>query len=385
MNCNLCNAPLAQQIYQSGANLSLTSLGTAYQGVTQVYFCSQCGHMQSAEIKNIDDYYDRDYDILVASDDEDQIYEIKEGHTIYRTAHQVRTLIEKNMLDLDARVLDYGCAKSSTMRALQERNIGVRPYLFDVSDRYIPFWEKFLTQDRWATYHLPIEWSGHFDMVTSFFSLEHMAKPQDALSNIHRVLKDSGVLYGIVPYVFTNTADMIVVDHVNHFTEISLRYLLETQGFGSIEIDTRSHKGALVFSAKKGSKPNLAGIYPSQSDLESTQKKAAQVSTFWATAGDRIRAFEATIQPDQRVAIYGAGFYGMFIATCLRHLDRVECVVDQNAFLQGKVINGMTIVSPIDMPAEISTILVGLNPAHAESVIEDISVFKNRNIEFFYL
>lgn len=385
MNCNLCNTPLAQQIYQSGANHSLTSLGTVYQGVTRVYFCSQCGHVQSAEIENIDDYYDRDYDILVASEDEDQIYEIKEGHTIYRTAHQVSTLIEKNLLDLDARVLDYGCAKSSTMRALQERNIGVRPYLFDVSDRYIPFWEKFLTRDRWATYYLPAEWSGHFDMVTSFFSLEHMAKPQDALSNIHRVLKDSGVLYGIVPYVFTNTADMIVVDHVNHFTEISLRYLLETQGFGCIEIDTTSHKGALVFSAKKRSERKLAENYPSQRDLESTQKEAVQVSTFWATAADRIRAFEATIRPGKRVAIYGAGFYGMFIATCLRHVDMIECVIDQNAFLQGKVINGMNIVSPIGIPAEISTILVGLNPAHARTVIGDISVFRNRNLEFFYL
>lgn len=384
MNCNLCGIELTNNIYQSGANRSLTSLCTVYQGATEVYACTNCGHVQSAEMPNIDGYYDQDYDILVASEDEDQIYQVVGGVTIFRTEHQVRTLLGKGVLERGAKILDYGCAKSSTMRALQERQHDIHPYLYDVSDRYIPFWEKFLTKDRWATYNLPSEWDGFFDVVTSFFSLEHMAKPQVALTQIRRLLKTGGVFYGIVPNVFNNIADMIVVDHVNHFTPLSLRYLLANMGFEEVDIDTESHKGALIFSARK-SKIDPSKFLPEQREIEQTIGSAEQIARFWSEAGERVRFFEKALSSGAKVAIYGAGFYGMFIASSLLNLKRIECVIDQNVFLQGRTVNGLPVVAPQNLPPEINTIMVGLNPAVAKNVMAEIACFNTRDLNFFYL
>ncbi|NOR68606.1 MAG: methyltransferase domain-containing protein, partial [Methylomarinum sp.] len=234
MRCNVCDSVLEKVLYDSQSTKSLTSLCTLYEGVVLVYFCTQCAHIQSEEIENIDGYYDKDYDILINSEDEDQVYEVVNNYTIYRTSHQVKTLVSKVPVHQGTKILDYGCAKSSTMRELLNAYKDVSPYLFDVSERYVPFWSKFLSRDNWATYEIPISWDNQFDVMTSFFSLEHMAKPQEALHNASRVLKVGGYLYGVVPNVFTNPADLIVVDHINHFTPISLRFLLQNSGFDVI-------------------------------------------------------------------------------------------------------------------------------------------------------
>lgn len=385
MNCNVCGGPLEHRLYESGAARSLTSLCTVYDGVTQVYFCQGCGHVQSAEIADIDKYYDSEYDILVESEEEDQIYQVVDGLTVYRTEHQVRTLLDKVSFLARTRVLDYGCAKSATMRALKIGNPDIQTYLFDVSDRYIPFWNKFLPDEHWATYVIPSNWEEQFDVVTSFFSLEHMARPQDAMRQINRLLKGGGIFYGIVPNVFSNTADMIVVDHVNHFTVPSLKYLMLDVGFEIVEIDDVAHRGALNFVARKVGCSAIDGGMPQAQEIRSTFEKADEVARYWSGIGEEVQAFEESIIGVERVAIYGAGFYGAFITSCLRHPQKIACVIDQNPFLHGRTANGARVVPPADLPTDVRVVLVGLNPAYARKLIDEIQEFRSRNLEYFFL
>src|SRR3990167_3859661 len=95
LNCNLCSTPLDDKLYDSGNAKSLTSLCAAHEGRTQVYFCQGCAHVQSVAMSDIDAYYDDSYDILVDSEEEDQIYEVLDGRKFYRTEHQVRVLLDK--------------------------------------------------------------------------------------------------------------------------------------------------------------------------------------------------------------------------------------------------------------------------------------------------
>lgn len=383
MNCNICGKLLTERIYFSGVARSLTSLCSVYDGQTEVFFCHGCGHVQSAEIANIDEYYDSDYDILVTSEEEDQTYEVVNGKVLYRTEHQVQTLLDKVDFSFATKVLDYGCAKSSTMRALIGKKPSTQVHLFDVSDRYISFWEKFLTKDRWATYVIPSNWDKQFDVVTSFFSLEHVARPQDALQQIARVLKIGGIFYGIVPNVFTNTADMIVVDHVNHFTPTSLDYLLHSNGFAVLEIDEKSHRGALIFKAERMVNPIKETTESNK--VESVFAEASKVARFWKDIGVKVKEFEQSIKVGDSVAVYGAGFYGAYIFSCLQNRERIKCVIDQNPFLHGCQVNGVNVVAPANLPAEISIVLVGLNPAYAKKLIEEIPEFRGKQLTYFFL
>ena len=193
-NCNVCGCYLNNILYESSSGRSLTSLSETHPGVTTVRACSHCGHLQSDQIEDVEAYYDQDYTILVESEEEDQIYEVRDGEPIYRTAHQVATFKAKVPLPAGAMLLDYGCAKSSTFKALVSEGADIVAHLFDVSERYIPFWEKFVASENWATYATHDDWNSKFDVVTSFFSLEHIVRPAETLQNIVELLK-SGVFF----------------------------------------------------------------------------------------------------------------------------------------------------------------------------------------------
>lgn len=384
LNCNLCGSSLTEKIYDSGRNTSLTSLSTVYEGQTQVFICESCGHAQSLQLQDIDAYYESEYNFLVASEEEDQIYEVLNDKKVYRTEHQVKIMRQKLDLKPGTRILDYGCAKSSTMLALSSQIDNIEISLFDVSERYKRFWKTFVPSERCATHKIPLEWGNTFDIITSLFSLEHIANPGEALNNILYLLKSDGILHGIVPNVLTNTADLIVIDHVNHFTPQSLSYLLKASGFEVIDIDDMSHRGSIVFNARKSPNYRQNAIH-NKEVLESTVNSLRQIGKFWQQAGLRIQAFENALASDARVALYGAGFYGSFIASWLKYPQRIQHVIDQNSYLQGRMMHGTQVIAPSLLPHEVDTLYVGLNPLNARRIIESTKSICSRNLYLFYL
>ena len=98
-----------------------------------------------------------------------------------------------------------------------------------------------------------------------------------------------------------------------------------------------------------------------------------------------MREFEAALPIGEPIAVYGAGFYGAFIAANLAQPARIACFVDQNPFLQGRLLDGKPILAPADLPASIRAMLVGLNPAHARRIIDDIPTLRARQLDYFFL
>lgn len=385
LRCSVCGSGLDEPLYMAESGKSLTSLCRVYPASTTVFACRACGHLQTQAIADIDAYYDAHYDILVDSEQEDQIYEVHDGIPIYRTAHQVRTLLEKIDFGQHVDLLDYGCAKSSTIRTLCSVSAKVTPYLFDVSERYIPFWEKFVHADNWAVKKTTPEWTSRFDVVTSFFSLEHIPMVAQSMRDIVDLLKPGGVFYCIVPNVFSNIADFIVVDHCNHFTPASLRRLLADAGLILQQIDEHAHRGAFVIVARKPTREAEVPLNVPRSDIARTCVELSSLADFWRSAASKIRAYESRLADEDKVAIYGAGFYGAFISASLTRQDRIICHLDQNPYLRGKQFNACPILTPDELPEDVKIILVGLNPTHAKAIISDIPALAQRKLNYFYL
>jgi 2-polyprenyl-3-methyl-5-hydroxy-6-metoxy-1,4-benzoquinol methylase len=383
MKCNICKSKLEQPVYES--ETSLTSLCEIFPQPTRVRICENCGHLQTDEIENAADFYDTEYDILVGSEEEDQIYEVRNGEKIYRTEHQVNVLRNKLKLHESTKILDYGCAKSSMMRTLQQVQPGLSPFLYDVSDRYVPFWEKFSEKSNWAIYDIPQSWNNYFDVVTSFFALEHITRPAEVVGQIMRLLKPGGIFYGIVPNVLTNSADLIVIDHVNHFTRSSLERLLNSAGLHVQEIDSDAHRGAFVFVATRPSEPTNRSWVADEEKIVVTSRQLRELAAFWRNAATRLRNAEQKTAGNGDLAVYGAGFYGAFIRSCLIQPERIRCFIDQNPYLQDSELAGVPVVRPDDLPRDISNVFVGLNPGHAQKVIADVVAFSDRDLSYVYL
>ena len=216
--CNVCHGDIDGPLYRSAREVAITSLCEIRNTRIEVLFCPTCGHLQTECLTNLSSYYDQDYKRLIDTEDEDQLYAIVDGVKVFRTAHQVSTLLSKVAIPHGAKVLDYGCAKSSTLQQLVKLRPDIHPHVFDVSEMYRSFWDKFVPQENIATYTPKREWAGQFDIITSLFALEHVEVPGDLVTTVFGLLGPNGQFYCIVPNIYANTADFVVADHVNHFS-----------------------------------------------------------------------------------------------------------------------------------------------------------------------
>lgn len=380
-SCFICGNSLPKPVFVSEGVSSVTSLCVVIQGSTVVRRCAECGHVQTDPLPDLTTYYDQDYRILVASEDEDQLLVLPDGTNVFRTVHQAATLEARVELKPGALVLDYGCAKSSTLRRLLERRKDIQPHVFDVSAIYKPFWDKFVPEDSQAVHDLPDSWQGRFDLVTSFFALEHVEQPREFVRSVHGLLKAGGCLYGIVPNVYSNIADIIVADHVNHFSAPSLRRLLGDAGFTVREIDGESHPGAWIFVAEKVEDASQENV---GDELATDARSVREMSAYWGDFGTRVRQFESSVAAGRPAAIYGSGFYGTWIHTCLRDTSVVRCFVDQNPHRQSQSLLGLPIYSPAGIPDDVRVLYVGLNPRSARAILGSVGELAIHGLDCFY-
>ena len=128
--CNICDEPLGAPVYESARPVSITSLCQVLDGPTRVWHCASCGHTQTAPLPALEKFYAEDYHILTASEDEDQLYAVREGQKIFRTEHQVATLLEKLDVPPNAQVLDYGRGKAAALKLVAPDTAEAKPSCF---------------------------------------------------------------------------------------------------------------------------------------------------------------------------------------------------------------------------------------------------------------
>src|SRR5690606_28444656 len=109
-----------------------------------------------------------------------------------------------------------GAAKGLTLMKLAKEK-GISGFVFDVTDAYKDYWAKFFGNGFYAAFITPFSWQEKFDVVTSFFVMEHVIDPLYFLQEIHKLLKPCGTLYLQVPNFQKNILDLFVADHIHHY------------------------------------------------------------------------------------------------------------------------------------------------------------------------
>lgn len=364
-SCNVCGSRACQVIYDSGPGSSLTSVCQPVPAQTVVWCCDSCGHVGTVPVLDEHRYYDSEYNINLNHEDEDQLYDVVDGVPVYRSDHQLAVLRNKIDLTEVSRWLDYGSAKGTMVGKVASVDPSADAHVFDVSGAYQDFWDGLVPRDRQAIHETPEDWDQSFDLVTSFFSLEHITDVRSTVRHVARLVRPEGLFYVVVPDFTTNVADLIVVDHVNHFTSASIERLLADAGFVNIAIDNTAHRGTMVVTARRsGAPPSPSGSRGLRHDF--VGPLARQAAEGWTAMGLRAQDFgERSGAPR---AIFGAGLYGAFVLTRIHDRDSVLAFLDNNPYLQGQEFMGRTVLPPSALPSEVRSVFLAVNPSVAASV-----------------
>lgn len=364
--CRVCLAPLGAPDYLASSP-ALTSVATLLDLPTRAYVCEACSHAQSPDLPDLSKFYDQAYRISLSTEDHDQIVEVRHGRPIFRSDHQAT--ISLKMLDLrhGALVLDYGAAKAKTLRLLVEHRPDIVPHVFDVSSDYSSVWKRWIAAEYQATYDVPEHWVGRFDAVILNFVVEHLSDPVGILKQIRDLLNEHGRAIVSVPDVQANPGDMVVADHLNHFSLISFQRALSEAGLVAERLDDRVFPGAFFACVRR----NAATTDNRQSDaiISNSVQRSRDICEFWSIAGHGIDRKARELQ-GQRVMIYGAGFYGSWIFSRVRHAVEVLGFLDRNPALAGTRHFDLPVLTPEDALDDLSAIFVGLNPLRARDILE---------------
>jgi hypothetical protein len=382
MKCIVCKTEDMDVVFSASGHKSITSLSKIVEGDTEVFFCRHCTHLQTKKINNLSLYYGQEYNILINSEEEDQLYVAKDGTTSFRLEYQKILFDQKIALSPNAKVLDYGCAKASTLKLITKDRHDVIPLCYDVSDAYTPFWYQFVAPE-YCFANRPVDPSlnGRIDCVTSFFSLEHTDSPIDFMYDIVRLLAYKGQLLCIIPNVFTNWADLVVVDHINHFTKLSIQELFTRVGLRVIDIDEEIYNGAYVITAIKDT-PCALQDFDHDSLKQRISIQVSEIAQYWSRFSERVADIERGLTEDAFM-VYGAGFYSAFLRVLMK--KRPKCYIDMNKYLQGSFFFEKPVVGLADADTSISDIVVGLNPLNARAIIEKDVKPKFSSQNFLYL
>ena len=380
--CRVCGGEIAALAYETPAP-ALTSIMTLIDVPTRVYVCDGCGHAQCDEIPDIETFYDTGYRISLSSEGHDQIFAVKpDGTVIFRTDHQAE--IARNLLDLPqgARLLDYGAAKADTLRKIIAARPDIEPHVFDVSTDYASAWNGWIAPDAQAAYEVPETWNGRFDAAMSHFVIEHVADPVGFIRGIHKLLKPRGTLLLSMPDVSANPGDMTVADHVNHFSEASLRRALAAGGFEVSMIDVTSFPGAFFAVAVRSETP----ARPEQDAILVRQavERGLEICDFWRTSAANLEKRAATFR-GRKVAIYGAGFYGGWIFSRIGNDVELTAFLDQNPGLQNTEHFGYPVSAPTAIAEDAEALFIGLNPLKARAAIASMPYLHRPGLELLWL
>lgn len=179
------------------------------------------------EIAEICDSYDINPDFGGA----DQAAFSNEGRTSKtRTQKLADWVLEKKWLNKSGKLIDIGCGSGTALEAFGELLASWELFGLDLSDNYesrlqkIPNFQTLFVGDICNVY---VE----FDLVILVHTLEHVFNPQKFLQEIKKLTSPGGYLFIQVPNLSTAPFDILIADHVLHFTSFHLVELLNQTGW----------------------------------------------------------------------------------------------------------------------------------------------------------
>ena len=181
-----------------------------------------------------------------------------------------------------------------------------------------------------------------FDLITMMHALEHFTDPAAALADLRTKLGAEGSLLIEVPNAEVNPFDLLIADHVSHFTRHDLARLIGSAGMGVAAIsDDWVTKELSAIALPDGP----AAIAPSAArPAQALDRVRAQVEWLNAVIGDAREAARGA-----SFGLFGTSIAAMWLFGQLA--DRVDFFVDEDPSRHNTTLCGRPVRAPEEIPA----------------------------------
>ena len=326
--------------------------------------CANCGSVQ----KFVDEQWKSeiagiyaDYTIYFqAGGAEQAVFLGDAAKPVTRSEWLVQEVIAHVGLPATGRLLDIGCGNGALLRAFSRAMPGWTLAGTELSGATREMVESIPRVE--ALYTGPLqETPGQFDMISLVHVLEHISHPLELLVGVAAKLKPGGVLFVEVPDVETNPFDLLIADHVSHFTPATVTALLEAAGYrvakSSQSWMVKEFSAVATYAGNRAEHGGQLSLGASEAlDWLLTARAAARSTR----AGANGRPF----------GLFGSSIAATWLA------QQVDCAmdffVDEDPNRQGQRFMGRRVLSPSQAP-EGSVVFVGVGGGVAGHVARRLS------------
>tara|TARA_Y100000294_G_scaffold155978_1_gene156598 strand:- start:177 stop:1313 length:1137 start_codon:yes stop_codon:yes gene_type:complete len=372
--CHLCNAKLFPQAIMEldGIPKSAQYFPTKTEfkkdsGIElKVYQCSSCGLVQL----NIDpvDYF---REVITAASFSKK--------TRLSRFDQMKGLVDRFDLSGD-KILEVGSGKGDMLDILKE--VGLDAYGIEASAESVEI-GKLSGRNMIHGYigEMNKISGAPFDAFISLNYLEHLPNPGTIIKNIYNNTSNNSVGFVTVPNLVyllkTKCFYEFVADHLSYFTQETLTYAFESNGFEVLESSIINEQNDIAVIVKKRKSLSISdGIKEVKSLIHHLKELSEKYN-----------------KQRKKIAVWGAGHRTLALLA-LSNLKTIEYVVDSAKFKQGRYtpVIHTPIVAPDTLKEQVVDLVIvmvpGLYPGEVLKTLSEmnleseVAVLKDNNIEF---
>lgn len=317
--------------------------------------CVDCGAAQKLPTAEWLEEIERIYAAYVPyhqAEGAEQIVLDSETGTLRRRSEViVSRLTAKGVLPDSGTALDVGCGSGATLKVLSRELPRWRLFGIELDGRNhahlsaIPRLEK-------VYYGTPADIDNQFDLVTSIHSLEHFPSPFDVLQSLRTKVKESGHLFVQLPYAGENPFDLVIADHLMHFSPRTIARIVERAGFQVDGVDTTWVLKEISLLARVDQRRTGHARYAQHPEF-----RGGRASVNWLFSV--IEDAASCARQSGSFGIFGTSICATWLAASLP--AKVSFFVDEDPLRQNRDYMGSPVLSPQQV-APGSTVFLALAP-----------------------
>jgi SAM-dependent methyltransferase len=358
--CHVCGESPLEAMADYARFSRVTSDSKPWPKGGRLFACPFCGCVQKTVDAEWESEVGRIYDsysIYHQSEGAEQsVFDQASGAVSSRSARLLERLRSKVELRDTGRLLDVGCGNGAFLRAFSSALPGWSLCGTELNAKYQKEVESIAGA---GTLHVggPDKVPGYLDLITLVHVLEHVPNPQKLLAEVWNKLEFRGLLVIQVPAFLRNPFDLLIADHITHFSKATILQPIRAVGYEIVSVTDDWIPKELTVVARKGSRPTAAGRSAAESAIKPLLTRLGWLSAV-VTMANRLSA-------SSRLGVFGTSIAATWLFDELA--GQVDFFVDEDPSRADRIYMDRPVYLPKDVPAG-SQVFVALPPDFAQLV-----------------